>query len=265
MRDRRRSRRERDRPEPHTRARRGRCALDRATRVSVPDTGSSAGPAPISSNRDAVPAAPARARGAPGSSCVSELFEIARDTKDYQSEQFVEWFLEEQLAEESTMQDSSPSPSGRARSHAAGGVRRARAQRHLTGEKRKRDPARLAGRLDAGPLPKNTPEEAGCFQRCPFYQGVPPPDRPCTKRTGWGRISLAEGPTPHCRSPLDVSSGLRARSACAQLSSRSGTAGQRASASCRSTAPRMPDLEARCGSASTSTGRRGCSRGGRCR
>lgn len=36
---------------------------------------------------------------------ISELFEIARETKDYQSEQFVEWFLEEQVEEESTMQD----------------------------------------------------------------------------------------------------------------------------------------------------------------
>ncbi len=36
---------------------------------------------------------------------ISELFEIARETKDYQSEQFVEWFLQEQVEEESTMQD----------------------------------------------------------------------------------------------------------------------------------------------------------------
>jgi ferritin len=36
---------------------------------------------------------------------ISELFEIARETKDYQSEQFVEWFLDEQVEEESTMQD----------------------------------------------------------------------------------------------------------------------------------------------------------------
>ncbi|HEV2775930.1 MAG TPA: ferritin [Solirubrobacteraceae bacterium] len=36
---------------------------------------------------------------------ISELFEIARETKDYQSEQFIEWFLEEQVEEESTMQD----------------------------------------------------------------------------------------------------------------------------------------------------------------
>ena len=36
---------------------------------------------------------------------ISELFEIARETKDYESEQFIEWFLEEQVEEESTMQD----------------------------------------------------------------------------------------------------------------------------------------------------------------
>ncbi len=36
---------------------------------------------------------------------ISELFEIARETKDYQSEQFIQWFLEEQVEEESTMQD----------------------------------------------------------------------------------------------------------------------------------------------------------------
>jgi ferritin len=36
---------------------------------------------------------------------LSELFEVARETKDYQSEQFVQWFLEEQVEEESTMQD----------------------------------------------------------------------------------------------------------------------------------------------------------------
>jgi ferritin len=35
---------------------------------------------------------------------ISELFEIARDTKDYASEQFVQWFVEEQVEEESTMQ-----------------------------------------------------------------------------------------------------------------------------------------------------------------
>lgn len=36
---------------------------------------------------------------------ISELFEIARETKDYQSEQFIEWFLEEQVEEEATMHD----------------------------------------------------------------------------------------------------------------------------------------------------------------
>lgn len=36
---------------------------------------------------------------------ISELFGIARETKDYQSEQFIEWFLEEQVEEEATMQD----------------------------------------------------------------------------------------------------------------------------------------------------------------
>jgi ferritin len=36
---------------------------------------------------------------------ISELFAIARETKDYQSEQFVEWFLQEQVEEESTMED----------------------------------------------------------------------------------------------------------------------------------------------------------------
>ena len=36
---------------------------------------------------------------------ISELFEIARETRDYPSEQFVQWFLEEQVEEEATMQD----------------------------------------------------------------------------------------------------------------------------------------------------------------
>ena len=36
---------------------------------------------------------------------ISELFGIARETNDYQSEQFVEWFLQEQVEEESTMED----------------------------------------------------------------------------------------------------------------------------------------------------------------
>lgn len=35
---------------------------------------------------------------------ISELFEIARDTKDYASEQFIQWFVEEQVEEEATMQ-----------------------------------------------------------------------------------------------------------------------------------------------------------------
>jgi ferritin len=36
---------------------------------------------------------------------ISELFEVARDTKDYRSEQFLDWFLEEQTEEESSMSD----------------------------------------------------------------------------------------------------------------------------------------------------------------
>jgi ferritin len=36
---------------------------------------------------------------------ISELFEIARETRDYTSEQFVQWFLEEQVEEEASMQD----------------------------------------------------------------------------------------------------------------------------------------------------------------
>jgi len=36
---------------------------------------------------------------------ISELFEIARETRDYQSEQFVQWFLEEQVEEEAAMGD----------------------------------------------------------------------------------------------------------------------------------------------------------------
>ena len=36
---------------------------------------------------------------------ISELFKIARETNDYQSEQFIEWFLQEQVEEESAMQD----------------------------------------------------------------------------------------------------------------------------------------------------------------
>ena len=36
---------------------------------------------------------------------ISELFEIARETRDYQSEQFMQWFLEEQVEEEASMTD----------------------------------------------------------------------------------------------------------------------------------------------------------------
>jgi ferritin len=36
---------------------------------------------------------------------ISKLFEIARETRDYQSEQFMQWFLEEQVEEEAAMQD----------------------------------------------------------------------------------------------------------------------------------------------------------------
>ncbi len=36
---------------------------------------------------------------------ISELFEIARETRDYQSEQFIQWFLEEQVEEEASMSD----------------------------------------------------------------------------------------------------------------------------------------------------------------
>jgi bacterioferritin B len=36
---------------------------------------------------------------------ISELFEIARDTRDYESEQFLHWFLEEQVEEEASMTD----------------------------------------------------------------------------------------------------------------------------------------------------------------
>ena len=34
---------------------------------------------------------------------ISELFEIARQTRDFQSEQFMHWFLEEQVEEEASM------------------------------------------------------------------------------------------------------------------------------------------------------------------
>lgn len=36
---------------------------------------------------------------------IGELFEIARETRDFQSEQFLHWFLEEQVEEESAMSD----------------------------------------------------------------------------------------------------------------------------------------------------------------
>jgi bacterioferritin B len=36
---------------------------------------------------------------------ISGLFEIARETRDFTSEQFLQWFLEEQVEEESSMQD----------------------------------------------------------------------------------------------------------------------------------------------------------------
>jgi len=36
---------------------------------------------------------------------VNELFEIARETRDYPSEQFLQWFLEEQVEEEASMTD----------------------------------------------------------------------------------------------------------------------------------------------------------------
>jgi bacterioferritin B len=36
---------------------------------------------------------------------ISELFEIARETRDYQGEQFMQWFLQEQVEEEASMSD----------------------------------------------------------------------------------------------------------------------------------------------------------------
>jgi bacterioferritin B len=36
---------------------------------------------------------------------IAELFEVARETKDYLAEQFLHWFLEEQVEEESSMSD----------------------------------------------------------------------------------------------------------------------------------------------------------------
>ena len=36
---------------------------------------------------------------------INGLFEIARETRDYQSEQFLQWFLQEQVEEEASMSD----------------------------------------------------------------------------------------------------------------------------------------------------------------
>ena len=36
---------------------------------------------------------------------INELFEVARETRDYPSEQFLQWFLEEQVEEEASMND----------------------------------------------------------------------------------------------------------------------------------------------------------------
>jgi ferritin len=36
---------------------------------------------------------------------IGELYEIARETRDYQSEQFLQWFLEEQVEEEAAVND----------------------------------------------------------------------------------------------------------------------------------------------------------------
>jgi ferritin len=36
---------------------------------------------------------------------ISELFEIARETRDFQGEQFMQWFLKEQVEEEASMTD----------------------------------------------------------------------------------------------------------------------------------------------------------------
>lgn len=36
---------------------------------------------------------------------ITRLFEVARETRDYQSEQFLQWFLEEQVEEEATIAD----------------------------------------------------------------------------------------------------------------------------------------------------------------
>ena len=36
---------------------------------------------------------------------INELFSVARETRDFQSEQFLQWFLEEQVEEEASMSD----------------------------------------------------------------------------------------------------------------------------------------------------------------
>jgi bacterioferritin B len=36
---------------------------------------------------------------------INELFEIARETRDYESENFMQWFIEEQVEEEASMSD----------------------------------------------------------------------------------------------------------------------------------------------------------------
>ena len=36
---------------------------------------------------------------------INELFEVAREVRDFQSEQFLQWFLEEQVEEEASMND----------------------------------------------------------------------------------------------------------------------------------------------------------------
>ena len=36
---------------------------------------------------------------------INDLYAVARETRDFQSEQFLQWFLEEQVEEESTMSD----------------------------------------------------------------------------------------------------------------------------------------------------------------
>ena len=36
---------------------------------------------------------------------INELFEVARETRDYESENFMQWFIEEQVEEEASMSD----------------------------------------------------------------------------------------------------------------------------------------------------------------